>query len=103
MTLTLYAFGIVAAPLLVQSTYFRQEILGALNGATGLHQVPADFVTISLSLVAIYTFVIAGFVTDVADAFSHKYRRAWANLSPGVDYLKQQFPGKALSLSFHCF
>ncbi|KAI8143909.1 hypothetical protein BJV82DRAFT_88677 [Fennellomyces sp. T-0311] len=97
MSLTSYAFFLAVVPVLVQWHYFRQTLLTALSVATGLHDVPADFVTIGLGLTAIYTFVIAGFIADVAETISEKYRRAFSGLSPGVDQLKQQFPGYAVS------
>ncbi|KAI7850803.1 hypothetical protein BDC45DRAFT_572492 [Circinella umbellata] len=97
-TLTSYAIFTVAVPLLVQWNYFRQIVLYAMSMGLGLSEIPADFATISLGLVAIYTFVIAGFIKDVSESFSDKYRRSFSGMADGVDKLKQLFPAYAISV-----
>ena len=93
-TLTSYGIFTVAVPLLVQWNYFRQIVLYAMSMGLGLSEIPADFATISLALIAIYTFVVAGFIADVSESFSDKCRRSFSGMANGVDKLKQLFPGK---------
>lgn len=97
-----YLFFGIATPLVVNWSYFRNELVPRLSFELGLHQIPSDATVLSVGFIAFYAYVLLPAILDFAEPSSTYKSNAvitppntWVvKLEQGVLALKQLFPGK---------